>query len=62
MKNRFPTLQRATWRSRFVAIARQADAARRAPAAAADPAPRRPVAAAQRTAIRVRFAAITAGV
>jgi hypothetical protein len=27
MKKRFPTLQRATWRSRFVAIARQVEVA-----------------------------------
>jgi hypothetical protein len=57
MKNRFPTLHRMTWRTRFVAIARQADAARRAPAA--DAAPRRPADGAQRAAIRVRFAAIS---
>ena len=60
MKNRFPTLQRATWRSRFVAIARQADAVGRIPEGA-ESLPRRPVAAAQRSAIRVRFAAISSG-
>ena len=61
MKNRFPTTTyRASWRSRFVAIARQAEAAGR-PGLAADSFPRRPVEASQRTAIRVRFAAITAG-
>jgi len=61
MKNRFPTLQRATWRSRFVAIARQADAVGQIPAAGAQALPRRPAAAAQRPAIRVRFAAISSG-
>ena len=50
MKNRFPNPHRATWRQRFVAIARQA---------AAEPAPpRRPAAGALRARIRVRFAAI----
>jgi len=58
MKNRFPTLYRATWRSRFVAIARQADDARRA-TVAGEAAPRRVASADQRAAIRVRFAAIT---
>jgi len=60
MKNRFPTPLRASWRSRFVAIARQAEGAGRA-SAAAETFPRRPVDGAQRTAIRVRFAAITSG-
>ena len=58
MKNRFPTLNRATWRSRFVAIARQADDARRA-TVAGEAAPRRVANASERAAIRVRFAAIT---
>ena len=58
MKNRFPTTYRSRWRTRFVAIARQADAARRA-TAAGEAAPRRLASAAQRAAIRVRFAAIT---
>jgi hypothetical protein len=60
MKNRFPTAHRATWRSRFVAIARQAEAAGRP--GVAEGLPRRPVDGAQRTAIRVRFAAISSGV
>jgi hypothetical protein len=51
MKNRFPNLHRASWRQRFVAIARQA---------AAEPAaPRRPVDGVLRSRIRVRFAAIS---
>jgi len=58
MKNRFPNPHRASWRSRFLAIARQAEAAGR-PSAIAEPFPRRPVDAARRAAIRVRFAAIT---
>ena len=58
MKNRFPHLHRAGWRQRFVAIARQADAMR-LPALSAQAAPRRPAPAEARTAIRVRFAAIT---
>jgi len=61
MKNRFPTAHRATWRSRFLAIARQAEAAGR-PGFAAETFPRRPVDGARRTALRVRFAAITSGV
>ena len=61
MKSRFPTLQRATWRSRFVAISRQADSAGRA-SDAGEAAPRRPAEGAQRSAVRVRFAAITSGV
>ena len=61
MKNRFPTAYRATWRSRFVAIARQAEGAGRQ-GAAGESMPRRPADGAQRTAVRVRFAAITSGV
>ena len=60
MKNRFPTLHHDTWRSHFVAIARQADVVRRAPAPAPEVTPRRLPEAAARTAIRVRFAALTA--
>jgi hypothetical protein len=59
MKNRFPSLNQASWRSRFVAIARQADAVRREPGESQDAAPRRPVPLSTRSAIRVRFAAIT---
>jgi hypothetical protein len=58
MRNRFPTLHRTTWRQRFLAIACQADVARR-PAPAAEPAPRRPADPVARAAIRVRLAAIT---
>ena len=59
MKNRFPTLYRATWRSRFIAIARQADTPSRvAEIPPRELAPRRPANPAARSAIRVRFAAI----
>ncbi len=51
MKNRFPNDQRATWRQRFIAIARQAAPAERPP---------RPANAAARAAVRVRFAALSA--
>jgi hypothetical protein len=48
MKNRFPTDQRAKWRERFIAIARQAQ----------PPAPRvRPPLPTVRSAIRVRSTA-----
>ena len=50
MKSRFPTDQRATWRQRFIAIARQAKPAERAP---------RPASPAARAAVRVRFAALS---
>jgi hypothetical protein len=60
MKNRFPFLHRTGWRQRFVAIARQADAVVRRPAALSmEAAPRRPVDGDQRAQVRVRFAAIT---
>lgn len=61
MKNRFPATARAQWRQRFVAIARQAEAMGHPAVAAAEPpaAPRRPAPAMVRSAIRVRFAAIT---
>jgi hypothetical protein len=51
MKNRFPTDQRAKWRERFIAIARQAQAPAPAP---------RPAAQAVPSAIRVRSAAAPA--
>ena len=52
MKNRFPTLNRTTWRHRFLAIARQAEQpAERIPRRAQDPS--------ARAEIRVRFAALT---
>jgi hypothetical protein len=54
MKNRFPNLRRADWRSRFVAIARQAAAAREA---FVEP-PRRTLDPERHLAIRVRFAAL----
>ena len=50
MKKRFPDLHRATWRQRFVAIARQVSPAE-AP-------PRRPLEGAVRAKARVRVAAI----
>jgi hypothetical protein len=52
MKNRFPTLNRTTWRHRFLAIARQAEQpAERIARRAQDPS--------ARAEIRVRFAALT---
>jgi hypothetical protein len=60
MKNRFPTLNRTSWRHRFLAIARQADPIR--PGSFAQPAERtmrRAQDASARAEIRVRFAAIT---
>ena len=52
MKNRFPTDQRAKWRERFLAIARQAQA----------PAPlARPPLRAVRAAVRARSTAASAG-
>lgn len=59
MKSRFPHNHRITWRQRFVAISRQADAARRMVAPDSDVAPRRPGDGSARAEIRVRFAAIT---
>jgi hypothetical protein len=59
MKNRFPTLHRATWRSRFIAIARQADTTSRVTEIQPrELAPRRAANPAVRSAIRVRFAAL----
>ena len=51
MRKRFAHSERASWRQRFIAIARQAEAMEAV-------APRRPVAGLVRTRIRVRFAAI----
>jgi hypothetical protein len=59
MKNRFPTSHRNGWRQRFVAIARQADAARRGPPRGDEGAPHRPRDPSARAAIRVRFVAIS---
>ncbi len=58
MKARFPSDHRATWRERFVAIARQADVAGKPPFVELDlPRPRRR-SLASKVAVRVRFAAI----
>jgi hypothetical protein len=59
MKNRFPATARAQWRQRFVAIARQAEAMGALVAPEAPAAPRRPAPPMARSALRVRFAAIT---
>lgn len=59
MKNRFPNVRRASWRQRFVAIARHADAMRRAiGAGVGDLPPRRQRLPGARAAVRVRFAAL----
>ena len=58
MKARFPSERRATWRERFVAIARQADAAGRPPATEQESARPRLRSLASKVAVRVRFAAI----
>ena len=59
MKNRFPTERRASWRERFVAIARQADGAPRLALEADAPRPRIRTLSAQ-VAVRLRFAALRA--
>jgi hypothetical protein len=57
MKARFPSDRRATWRERFVAIARQADVAGQPPAAELDLPKPRLRSLASKVAVRVRFAA-----
>jgi hypothetical protein len=56
MRIRFPTLRRATWRQRFVAIARQADGLAILAGAGPEVAPHRPSGPRAPAAIRVRFA------
>ena len=58
MKNRFPSERRASWRERFVAIARQADGALRTAVDVEVPRPRiRSLST--KVAYRLRFAAIS---
>lgn len=58
MKTRFPSDRRATWRERFVAIARQADLAGTPPATQLELSRPRLRSTTSRAAVRVRFAAI----
>ena len=59
MKTRFPSERRASWRERFVAIAREAHAgAAGAATPAAEARPRPPRSQAAKAAVRVRFAAL----